>query len=262
MPEGECCLICLDPVAEEMPLQLLDCGCKNSWFHPSCEHQWLSSLHWTTARFLCPMCRRPIGMQTNYCFAWTAGPEQLKLWFAAGGLGLEVLYVASGLLLGASRSILALSSCSTLILILPFVSPRLIWTFDGYVFHLLVHLYGEAAVAIALLTQPTSFSQILDFQLFFSGLHFFLLYLVHIIEHRNQWHRPGNLADLFDCYAISREIHHVRVLEATTGLPVQPVAGAAEGDEGGGLRGAELPARRGGSRRRGRGRGRGNRGRN
>ena len=204
------------------------------------------------------MCRRPIGMQTNYCFAWTAGPEQLKLWFAVGGLGLEVLYAVSGLLVGASKTILYMPSCSALILVLPVISPGLIWTFDGYVFHLLVHLCGEAAVALSLLTQPTPFSQILDFQLLFSGLHLIILYLVHSIEHQNQWHRPKNLADLFDCYAISREIHHVRILHAATGLPVQPVAGAAEGDEGRDLRGAELPAS-GGSRR---GRRRSNRGRN
>ncbi len=235
----ETCLICLDPIAPDKPLWLLNCGCKNGWFHPSCENEWLDSLpRGHQARILCPMCRQPVEMKTNYCFAWTAGPEQARLWVAGVGLVAEFLYAAVGTYLGG-HNLLYLPTSSALILLLPFVSPRLIWQFDGYVFHLLVHLGGEASVAFLCFAQHPPFTQVIDLQLVVAAFHIFLVYLVHLIEHQNQWHRTKNLADVFDSYAISREIYHIKV------LAIQPVAGPAEGDERRGLGDLEPPVARG-----------------
>lgn len=70
------CCICLDTSSTTNPLQLLDCGCKVSLFHKSCEEQWLTQLKDVPK---CPICKRFVHLTYNYSFSYTAGEDQAYL---------------------------------------------------------------------------------------------------------------------------------------------------------------------------------------
>ena len=71
------CIICLDPPLPNSPLLLLACGCKISWFHRPCELRWLSTCQ---SPISCPVCKRIVPLDTNYCFHPKAGPVQSIFW--------------------------------------------------------------------------------------------------------------------------------------------------------------------------------------
>lgn len=211
--QGDPCLICLEPAVPNNPLMLLQCGCRTSWFHESCEHLWISSLA-PVASILCPACRRPISLKTNYCFAWTAGPDQLKLW-VCGALGsLELLYV-----LLAGTTTFYLFGCTAYILLLPFWWPKTIWYYDGYVSHALIHFGGETLILALCFLQNTPYTQVIDLQLAFTMVHSITLTLVHFVESQHPGLQKMNLETLFFCYAISREIQHADMLVSTEPIP-------------------------------------------
>lgn len=95
------CLICLEGAKEENPISLLDCGCKTSWFHQSCEDMWLSYIEHTITEYnnpKCPTCKREVSIQAKYIFLSQVGKNQ------------EYLY--NTLLLIGSECILSLSYMS------------------------------------------------------------------------------------------------------------------------------------------------------
>ncbi len=213
------CLICLEPAVPNNPLFLLHCGCRASWFHQSCEHLWISSLPPIAAgSILCPTCRRPIGLKTNYCLAWTAGPDQLKLWICGGFGVLELLYVICLCVLGTSKGWF-LFGCTTYILTFPFGWPKTMWYYDGYVTHALIHFVGETLILGLCFFQNSPYIQVLDLQLMFTIMHIVTLTLVHIVEAQHPQLRKNNLETLFFCYAISREIQHADMLVSAEPIP-------------------------------------------
>lgn len=217
------CIICLEEATPDNPLWLLKCGCKTGWFHSSCEGMWLSSI--TSGSILCPACRRVVQLKTNYCLIYTAGPEQFRLWVCSLGLTGELFYACVGAALGY-RNLLYLPASSAILLTLPFVSPRLIWTFDNYVIHLLIHFGLESSIFFLCFLQNSPYHQVIDLQLISAGLHFFIIYLIHIVECQNAGRLVKTYQDLFSPYAISREILHADILFA-----IEPIASPTEGNK-------------------------------
>jgi hypothetical protein len=76
--EERTCLICLDGPQEENPIYLLSCGCKISWFHRSCQMNWMSHLH-SQYPLRCPTCKREVPMHLHYAFDPSFGLQQRKL---------------------------------------------------------------------------------------------------------------------------------------------------------------------------------------
>ena len=110
------CCICLEPPLPSNPLYLLSCGCKISWFHKSCEENWLSYIPLAEEQWLtkCPTCRQNVPLKYNYSFSYYAGEEQRYLWITA------ILFLADIFIsLYNNQKILALeSSC---IVLFPFI---------------------------------------------------------------------------------------------------------------------------------------------
>lgn len=170
------------------------------------------------ASILCPACRRPIRLKTNYCLSWTAGPDQLKLW-VCGALGsLELLYVLLASFFGYTTTFYLFGS-TAYILLLPFCWPKTIWYYDGYVSHALIHFGGETLILGLCFLQNAPYTQVIDLQLVFTLVHMAALTLVHLVESQNPGLRKMNLEILFFCYAISREIQHADMLVSTEPIP-------------------------------------------
>lgn len=73
------CLICLDGPQVENPLYLLNCGCKTSWFHRSCQMSWIEHNPLSHLPITCPTCKRPIQIQLFYEFDPSFGEAQRQL---------------------------------------------------------------------------------------------------------------------------------------------------------------------------------------
>ena len=192
------CLICLDPAKRKIPLYLLDCGCKISYFHLPCEREWINHQEYP---YNCPACRRLVPMKTNYSFSIYAGADQLYLWHTIGLLVLEGLI--SCILEFYIMPLISLS-----ILTIPFI-VRSRHNLNFFIWHLRSQLYYTAFFLCLISLQRKIDRDFYYGNLYILGYsHLFTIYLVHFIV------RPEYGVDTFEPYAISREIYHISITES------------------------------------------------
>ena len=187
------CCICLDASSKKNPLQLLDCGCKVSLFHKSCEEQWLNQLKDVPK---CPICKRFVQLTYNYSFLYSAGEDQLYFNIIALLYVLELLIYVS-----LNRYIEPIQS--TIIIVLPCIIPShrdIIFYFKNYHTHIIlkvIYIYASLSV----LSKTT-----LDIIRLNNCLH--ILYLCFFTNFGPE--RPNPLMP----FAISSTIKHAHILDA------------------------------------------------
>ena len=185
--QSDICCICLSTADIQNPLQLLACGCKASWFHQTCENQWLSSMSAEQSP-TCPICRRQPAMKINYCFSYSAGDAQKFLW--------HTLYSAALFeipLLLYTRRITPILQSSALILF-----PAVIPCHRDIQFFLLnyrLRLILDIFLCYFLLYDPTDISMLITYR------------YVHLAMIPIVTYSKNSVFPLFP-YAISREIVH------------------------------------------------------
>jgi hypothetical protein len=105
------CCICLEG-PEKGQMYLIACGCKEGWFHPSCEGQWLNAFKYP---YSCPTCRRPVPFKTVYSFLYSSGEEQEFLHKTLKAVAVEIF------LFGFQEKTSFLPSQTLAILTMPFI---------------------------------------------------------------------------------------------------------------------------------------------
>ena len=110
MGSSPCC-ICLEG-PEKDHLYLISCGCKEGWFHGSCEKQWLDIYKYP---YSCPTCRRPVPFKTVYSFSYSSGEEQKFLHSTLKA------FVAEIILFGFQEKTSFLPSQTLSIIVMPFI---------------------------------------------------------------------------------------------------------------------------------------------
>jgi hypothetical protein len=216
----ETCVICLEEATEEQPLYLIACGCRGSWFHPSCEDSWISNHQHMP--YSCPICRRYVPMLTNYSFSFWAGEEQQRLLltllaFTMNTLGL--LYLSYSVY----PYFYVLPIQQGLILIFPLLVPS--WnTLAYYTFHVRTHVCVTSFfLSLGFLQSVEKREPIYSGTLMIGYLHILVVYILYVQESQMPAVLPPR--DPFEPYAISREIIHSGFLIA------QPPANPREGNK-------------------------------
>jgi hypothetical protein len=110
MGSSPCC-ICLEG-PEKDNLYLIACGCKQGWFHASCEDQWLDTYKYP---YSCPTCRSPVPLKTVYSFLSSSGEQQKFLQSTLKAVVTEIV------LFGFQEKTYFLPSQTIAILIIPFM---------------------------------------------------------------------------------------------------------------------------------------------
>jgi hypothetical protein len=123
--EERTCLICLEGPLEENPIHLLQCGCRTSWFHSSCETTWIQHLQLENLPSecpTCPTCRRDIEIRFQYSFFFQNGTNQKYFWWVMSLIGADI-FMAFVLSLNGYYQAFYLPSHSFFILAIPYISP-------------------------------------------------------------------------------------------------------------------------------------------
>ena len=182
------CLICLEPAQADSPLFLLACGCKVSWFHLPCELRFLETCRGPIS---CPVCKRRVALQTNYCFSPRAGPIQRLLWNVIIFTPVEF-------------AILPILPVQTVLL---FCIPFMIKS-EPTVDFFLLHAYGKQLLVISAFFFDTFFyTRFMPIILVSTYVHVFINLLVQIQA------RQGLVfsREPLEPFAISRQIKHARI---------------------------------------------------
>jgi len=191
------CCICLDCPSDSNPIHLLACGCRAAWFHQGCQDSWTDSLQ--LQPLICPTCRRPVPVKTNYSFSYYAGPDQRDLWhigIAITGETLITLYISRA-------QILPYQTLS--IMLLPYVisSNK---TMDFYIKHVkLKYILQAIAILLSVYDTESTIPMIVFYGYWYTIMLHLFTYVSYVKERpvRNDPCLP---------FAISREIIHIDTL--------------------------------------------------
>jgi hypothetical protein len=193
-------------------MYLLACGCKISWFHMTCENQWLNSYEYP---YSCPTCRRVVPMKTNYSFSYEAGNDQKMLW------NILTMATVEGVSMGFTEISWILPAQTAVILATPFIiySNR---TFSYFLHCVLSKMIIQYLILLIVQIKLPYYSALVLAQNV-GGLQIFLIFLTHYVNYRSG--REGYAwIDPYMPYAISREVLHAR-------LVTQPATNTLERDE-------------------------------
>lgn len=190
--EQEYCCICLEAANNKESLQLLDCGCVCSWFHSSCEIEWVGSLK--EYPYKCPICRRPTPLVTNYSFSFYSGREQRYLWYSG------ILLILEFTVCTPYSIVWILPWESLCMALIPFAFPSE-KSMQVYFYNILAHNVVDLIFAYVAFYEVESRKEIFEFCAQFGLFHIgILLFFSHLTN--------DTRIDSFAAYAISREIKH------------------------------------------------------
>lgn len=187
MGSSPCC-ICLEG-PEKDNLYLIACGCKQGWFHASCEGQWLNTYKYP---YSCPTCRRPVPFKTVYSFLYSSGEEQEFLHKTLKAVMAEII------LFGFQEKTSFLPSQTIIILTMPFIIRshhtlphflRCIW-----IKNICQYLF------LSFITNDISLNFVKYMGIAYTGLMYF--------SHYTQYVESAKVVDPLQPYAIYREVIH------------------------------------------------------
>jgi hypothetical protein len=193
------CCICLEDSFEET-IHLIGCGCKVAWFHVSCENKWLSSCEYP---YSCPTCRRPVPMITNYCFSYTAGPDQKFLQIILASIGVETCIA----FIHPDAWALPLQSLAML------ATPWLLYSERPLPFFLMC-VYAKMfcqQLFMNLMMFGISYESSIKVVQNIGLLNIFVLYLSHYVSYMHKTDE-FQYVDPLSPYAISRDVMHMVTL--------------------------------------------------
>ena len=196
MGSNERCCICLDKATRNQSLQLIDCGCEGSWFHNSCEMEWMKNLE--DFEYFCPTCRRPVPLITNYSFSIYSGSHQKYLWFVGALVSIEHVICFD------NRIVWVLPWQSMAFLAIPLILPSQ-RPLPFYLNHVLIHNIFNAMFAYMTYYDRSGYDLYFEFCKSIGILHIVSILLVSIVP-------CGYAIDPLYPYAISREVKHRREL--------------------------------------------------
>ena len=199
------CCICLETPKKDNPIFLLDCGCREGWFHMVCENRWLS---FQQGMVRCPTCRRDVPMMINYSFWIEAGEDQQRLWYCLGLLLCETVM---------SRIFdIAIAPYQTLaILLLPFIIPSTS-NMTTFIYHV---YFNKSLQFVVYVYTRSDYIFSLSMYILIGYLYVFLLYYLHICIYIRNRYNNIRVNPLLP-YAISSSVIHREVLMTTKGIPL------------------------------------------
>lgn len=210
--EERTCIICLESPLENQPLQLLTCGCRTSWFHPSCEKTWIQHIHPIDFPPKCPTCRREVDFMFQYSFRFQDGLNQKYLWWTSSIFGIEVC-IASVLSLDGFHTGWILPAQTMLIVSIPFfIQSRhdllyflhhLRYRYFSLTVSWLIHLYKFQKL---LFVYPDTTVNLL---VFFGALHVLCLLIQEIGNYCSHDHYR---IDPFISFVVGYDLLHKEVL--------------------------------------------------
>jgi hypothetical protein len=151
------------------------------------------------------MCRQAFDMKTNYSFSYWAGVDQQNLWLTGAIFVLECIQAS----LSKRSTDLWVPYGTLFILTIPFLAYP-ISTYDFYCAHIIWKSLGFRIFELTMV--PDQAAQL---KMVIAALHWFVFYLVHLIQCQREWRLPWprdryrRRFDVLFPYAISREIHYI-----------------------------------------------------
>jgi hypothetical protein len=191
MVQEHCC-ICLEKAKKKESIKLLDCGCNAGWFHNSCEIKWVSSFE--DLPYLCPTCRRPAPLITNYSFSFYSGNDQRFLWFIATSVAIEFVVCTPYPI----AYILPWQSLSIGLLPLIIHTEK---TMNFYIYNIIFHHIFNSIFAYIAYYEQESYNDIFQFCVNVGAFQIVILIFISLLTR-------GAGIDPLTPYAISREIKH------------------------------------------------------